>query len=72
MNSSLGQDCINVTDLERSIRFYVEGLGLEVHSRTDVSEKIKGAIVWWCEHAVARAVDTMERDPREVGACRIE
>jgi len=46
MKSSLGQYCINVTDLERSIRFYEDGLGLEVHSRTDVSETCKEAILW--------------------------
>ena len=46
MESSLGQYCINVTDLERSIRFYEAGLGLEVHSRTDVSETCKEAILW--------------------------
>lgn len=45
MDSSLGPYCINVTDLERSIRFYVEGLGLAVESRNDISETLKEAIV---------------------------
>ena len=45
MKSSLGQYCINVSDLERSVRFYEEGLGLQVHSRTDVNENCKEAIM---------------------------
>ena len=33
--NSLGQYCINVTDLDRSVGFY-EALGLECTSRTDI------------------------------------
>ena len=45
MESSLGQYCINVSDLERSVAFYTQVLGLEVQSRTDIPN-CKEAIVW--------------------------
>lgn len=46
MKTSLGQYCIYVSDLERSVRFYEQVLGLPVQSRTDipgVNEVILGA-----------------------------
>ena len=36
MASTVGQYCINVTDLERSERFYTEIIGLKVQSRTQI------------------------------------
>jgi lactoylglutathione lyase len=36
MATTVGQYCINVTDLERSIRFYEDILGLKVQSRTEI------------------------------------
>ncbi len=45
MTSSLGQFCINVSDLERSVQFYTEVLGLEVQSRTSIPN-CEEAIVW--------------------------
>jgi lactoylglutathione lyase len=45
MKTSLGQYCINVTDLEKSVQFYENALGLKVQSRTDVSPTIKEVIL---------------------------
>ena len=45
METSLGQYCLNVSDLERSVAFYTEVLGLEVHSRTEIPGTHE-AIVW--------------------------
>lgn len=36
MRASLDQYCINVTDLERSVRFYEEALGLAVTHRIEI------------------------------------
>ena len=36
MASTVGQYCINVTDLARSVRFYTEIIGLKVQSRTQI------------------------------------
>ena len=36
MASTVGQYCINVTDLARSERFYTEIIGLKVQSRTQI------------------------------------
>lgn len=38
MAARLGQYCINVTDLDRSTRFYTEVLGLEIRQRVDIPE----------------------------------
>ncbi|HEX7132047.1 MAG TPA: VOC family protein [Iamia sp.] len=46
MTSSIGQLCINVTDLERSIAFYT-GLGLECTSRTEIPQALEAIV----EHA---------------------
>ena len=35
---SIGNVAINVSDLERSERFYIDGLGLEVVTRIDTPE----------------------------------
>jgi len=45
MGNTLGQFCLNVRDLEASVRFYTEVLGLEEHSRTEIPGT-KEAIVW--------------------------
>jgi len=36
MAATVGQYCINVTDLERSARFYEDIIGLKVQSRTQI------------------------------------
>jgi len=36
MENSLGQYCINVTDLERSVEFWSEVIGIPVQSRTEI------------------------------------
>jgi lactoylglutathione lyase len=36
MGSSVGQLCISVSDLERSVRFYADLIGLEEQGRTDI------------------------------------
>jgi lactoylglutathione lyase len=36
MATTVGQYCINVTDLERSVRFYEDVIGLKVQSRTQI------------------------------------
>ena len=36
MENSLGQYCINVTDLERSVRFWTDVVGIPVQSRTEI------------------------------------
>ena len=36
MASSVGQFCIAVSDLERSVRFYTEIMGLEEQGRTEI------------------------------------
>jgi lactoylglutathione lyase len=36
MATTVGQYCINVTDLERSERFYADIIGLKVQSRTEI------------------------------------
>ena len=36
MATTVGQYCINVTDLERSARFYEDIIGLKVQSRTQI------------------------------------
>jgi len=38
MKSRVGQFCINVTDLERSTRFYSEVMGLEVQQHIEIPE----------------------------------
>ena len=45
MGNSLGQYCLNVSDLERSVAFYTDVLGLELHSRTQIPGTNE-AIVW--------------------------
>ena len=45
MGNSLGQYCLNVSDLEASVTFYTEVLGLELHSRTQIPGTNE-AIVW--------------------------
>ena len=45
MGNSLGQYCLNVSDLERSVTFYTEVLGLELHSRTQIPGTNE-AVVW--------------------------
>ena len=48
MATTVGQYCINVTDLERSERFYVDIIGLEVQTRTqnpNVNEVVLAAKV---------------------------
>lgn len=45
METSLGQYCLNVSDLKRSVQFYTEVLGLQVHSRTEIPGTHE-AIVW--------------------------
>jgi lactoylglutathione lyase len=48
MATTVGQYCINVTDLERSVRFYEDIVGLQVQSRTqipDVDEVVLAADV---------------------------
>jgi lactoylglutathione lyase len=39
----MGQYCINVSDLERTVGFY-EGLGLECTSRTDIPDALEAII----------------------------
>ena len=36
MENSLGQYCINVSDLERSVKFWEEVVGIPVQSRTEI------------------------------------
>jgi lactoylglutathione lyase len=36
MENSLGQYCINVTDLERSVSFWTDIVGIPVQSRTEI------------------------------------
>jgi len=36
MENSLGQYCINVTDIERSEKFWTEVIGIPVQSRTEI------------------------------------
>ncbi len=36
MATTVGQYCINVTDLERSVRFYEDIVGLKVQTRTQI------------------------------------
>ena len=36
MENSLGQYCINVSDLERSVAFWVDVVGIPVQSRTEI------------------------------------
>ena len=43
MASSLGQYCINVTDLDRSVAFY-EALGLECTSRTEIPQAFEAIV----------------------------
>jgi lactoylglutathione lyase len=38
MATTVGQYCIYVTDLERSIRFYEDVIGLKVQSRTEIPD----------------------------------
>lgn len=38
MKSRVGQYCINVTDLERSVRFYNEVFGLEIQQRFEIPD----------------------------------
>jgi catechol 2,3-dioxygenase-like lactoylglutathione lyase family enzyme len=43
MTTWLGQYCINVTDLDRSVAFY-EALGLECTSRTDIPDALEAIV----------------------------
>src|SRR5215213_6722880 len=43
MTSWLGQYCINVTDLDRSVAFY-EALGLECTSRTEIPDAFEAIV----------------------------
>jgi catechol 2,3-dioxygenase-like lactoylglutathione lyase family enzyme len=43
MTTWLGQYCINVTDLERSVAFY-EALGLECTSRTEIPQALEAIV----------------------------
>ncbi len=43
MTSSIGQYCINVTDLERSVAFYTS-LGLECTSRTEIPQAFEAIV----------------------------
>ena len=45
MGTTLGQYCINVNDLERSVQFYTEVLGLQLHSRTQIPGT-REALIW--------------------------
>lgn len=45
VKSSFGQYCINVSDLEASVRFYTEALGFELHSRTQIPN-CNEALIW--------------------------
>ena len=49
MTSWLGQYCINVTDLERSVAFYT-ALGLENTSRTEIPQAFEAIV----EHPARR------------------
>jgi len=43
MTTWLGQYCINVTDLDRTVAFY-EALGLECTSRTEIEHALEAII----------------------------
>jgi catechol 2,3-dioxygenase-like lactoylglutathione lyase family enzyme len=43
MSTWLGQYCINVTDLDRSVAFY-EALGLECTSRTEIPDALEAIV----------------------------
>ena len=45
MRTTLGQYCINVSDLERSVEFYTDVLGLQLHSRTQIPGTNE-ALIW--------------------------
>ena len=45
MGTTLGQYCINVSDLERSVEFYTDVLGLKLHSRTQIPGTNE-ALIW--------------------------
>ena len=45
MGTTLGQYCINVADLERSVEFYTDVLGLQLHSRTQIPGTNE-ALIW--------------------------
>ncbi|MGZ4785999.1 MAG: VOC family protein, partial [Acidimicrobiales bacterium] len=38
MATTVGQYCIYVSDIERSIRFYTEVIGLELQGRTEIDD----------------------------------
>ena len=45
MRTTLGQYSINVSDLERSVEFYTDVLGLQLHSRTQIPGTNE-ALIW--------------------------
>ena len=60
MATTVGQYCINVTDLERSVRFYEDIVGLKVQTRTqipDVDEVVLAADVGGGRLQLARHLD---------------
>jgi lactoylglutathione lyase len=44
MGQILGQICINVTDLERSVRFWEDVIGLPVRSRTEIPNVLEAVL----------------------------
>ena len=63
MKSRVGQFCINVTDLERSARFYSEVMGLDIEQHIE----IPGAkeIILGCKHSDGKIqlAQQLERKP---------
>lgn len=60
MASRLGQFCINVTDLDHSIRFYTEVMGLQVQQHIEIpgaKEVILGADGSDCKLQLAQQLD---------------
>ncbi len=66
MTNTIGNIAINVSDLERSERFYVDVLGLEVMTRIetpDVREIILGSAAGGSQLALARHADDRPVEP---------
>jgi lactoylglutathione lyase len=60
MENSLGQYCINVTDLERSVEFWSEVIGIPVQSRTEID--IAREVVLQAEVGGSRIQLAQQRD----------